>query len=113
MLGPLASLNDPWQAAVLRLVQLAVEGAKAAGDRAVGVYGESATDRALAVVLTGLSVNTPSTTARSLAAVGTVLKSVTLAEAQEIAALALNAATAVEGRAAVRARLPILDDLGL
>lgn len=113
MLGPLASLNDPWQPAVLRLVQLTVEGAKAAGDKAVGVCGESAADPALAVVLTGLGVNTLSMTARSLAAVGTVLKSVTLAEAQEIAALALNAATAVEGRAAVRARLPILDDLGL
>lgn len=113
MLGPLASLNDPWQPAVLRLVQLTVEGAKAAGDKAVGVCGESAADPALAVVLTGLGVNTLSMTARSLATVGTVLKSVTLAEAQEIAALALNAATAVEGRAAVRARLPILDDLGL
>jgi len=113
MLGPLASLNDPWQPAVLRLVQLTVEGAKAARDKAVGVCGESAADPALAVVLTGLGVNTLSMTARSLAAVGTVLKSVTLAEAQEIAALALNAATAVEGRAAVRARLPILDDLGL
>jgi len=113
MLGPLAGLNDPWQPAVLRLVQLTVEGAKAAGDKAVGVCGESAADPALAVVLTGLGVNTLSMTARSLAAVGTVLKSVTLAEAQELAALALNAATAPEGRAAVRARLPILDDLGL
>ncbi|BAS12684.1 phosphoenolpyruvate-protein phosphotransferase [Arthrobacter sp. Hiyo8] len=35
MLGPLAGLNDPWQPAVLRLVQLTVEGAKTAGDKAV------------------------------------------------------------------------------
>jgi len=113
MLGPLAGLNDPWQPAVLRLVQLTVEGAKAAGDKAVGVCGESAADPALAVVLAGLGVNTLSMTARSLAAVGTVLKTVTLAEAQELAALAVGAATAAEGREAVRARLPILADLGL
>ncbi|MFJ3957247.1 phosphoenolpyruvate--protein phosphotransferase [Arthrobacter sp. NPDC090010] len=113
MLGPLAGLNDPWQPAVLRLVQLTVEGAKTAGDKAVGVCGESAADPALAVVLTGLGVNTLSMTARSLAAVGTVLKSVTLAEAQELASLAVKAPTAAEGRDAVRRRLPILADLGL
>ena len=54
MLGPLAGLNDPWQPAVLRLVQLTVHGAKSAGDKAVGVCGESAADPALAVVLAGL-----------------------------------------------------------
>ncbi|MDP5226801.1 MULTISPECIES: phosphoenolpyruvate--protein phosphotransferase [Arthrobacter] len=113
MLGPLAGLNDPWQPAVLRLVQLTVEGAKAAGDKAVGVCGESAADPALAVVLTGLGVNTLSMTARSLAAVGTVLKSVSLPEAQELAALAVNAPTAAEGREAVRSRLPMLAELGL
>lgn len=113
MLGPLAGLNDPWQPAVLRLVQLTVEGAKTAGDKAVGVCGESAADPALAVVLTGLGVNTLSMTARSLAAVGAVLKTVTLAEAQEVAALAVGAATAAEGRDSVRARLPILAELGL
>ncbi|WP_332603089.1 phosphoenolpyruvate--protein phosphotransferase [Arthrobacter sp. S2(2024)] len=113
MLGPLAGLNDPWQPAVLRLVQLTVEGAKTAGDKAVGVCGESAADPALAVVLTGLGVNTLSMTSRSLAAVGAVLKTVTLAEAQEVAALAVGAATAAEGRDSVRARLPILAELGL
>ena len=34
MLGPLAELNDPWQPAVLRLVQLTVDGARAAGNKA-------------------------------------------------------------------------------
>jgi phosphotransferase system enzyme I (PtsI) len=52
-------------------------------------------------------------TARSLAAVGSVLRSVTLTEAQELPALALNAPTAAEGRDAVRDRLPILAGLGL
>ncbi|BAS12683.1 phosphoenolpyruvate-Protein phosphotransferase [Arthrobacter sp. Hiyo8] len=58
-------------------------------------------------------MNTLSMTSHSLAAVGAVLKTVTLAEAQEVAALAVGAATAAEGRDSVRARLPILAELGL
>jgi phosphotransferase system enzyme I (PtsI) len=52
-------------------------------------------------------------TARSLAAVAAVLKTVTLAEAQELAKLALSAPSATEARAWVRAKLPVLEDLGL
>ncbi|MFJ4268625.1 phosphoenolpyruvate--protein phosphotransferase [Paenarthrobacter nicotinovorans] len=113
MLGPLAGLNDPWQPALLRLVQLTIGGAKAAGDKAVGVCGESAGDPALAVVLAGLGVNSLSMTARSLGAVGKMLNSVTLMQAKELASLAVNAASAAEGRGAVRARLPMLAELGL
>ena len=91
-LGPLAALNTPWQPAVLRLVGLTVEGSAAEGhNKPVGVCGEAAADPALAVVLTGLGVTTLSMTARSLAAVAAVLKTVTLAEAQELAKLALSA----------------------
>jgi phosphotransferase system enzyme I (PtsI) len=73
-LGPLANLNTPWQPAVLRLVGLTVEGSRAEGNnKPVGVCGEAAADPALAVVLTGLGVNTLSMTARSLAAVAAVL----------------------------------------
>ena len=113
-LGPLAGLNTPWQPAVLRLVRLTVEGSAAEGhNKPVGVCGEAAADPALAVVLTGLGVTTLSMTARSIAAVAAVLKTVTLAEAQELAKLALSAPSATEARAWVRAKLPILDDLGL
>lgn len=113
-LGPLAALNTPWQPAVLRLVGLTVEGSAAEGhDKPVGVCGEAAADPALAVVLTGLGVTTLSMTARSIAAVAAVLKTVTLAEAQELAKLALSAPSATEARAWVRANLPILEDLGL
>jgi phosphotransferase system enzyme I (PtsI) len=121
-LGPLAALNNPWQPAVLKLVQLTVAGSEAeAANRAaadaivkpVGVCGEAAADPALAVVLVGLGVSTLSMTARSLAAVGTVLASVTLAEAQAAARLALAAPTATLARERVRAQLPILDTLGL
>jgi phosphotransferase system enzyme I (PtsI) len=113
-LGPLAALNTPWQPAVLRLVGLTVEGAAAEGHgKSVGVCGEAAADPALAVVLTGLGVTTLSMTARSIAAVAAVLKTVTLAEAQELAKLALSARSATEARAWVRAKLPVLEELGL
>jgi phosphotransferase system enzyme I (PtsI) len=113
-LGPLANLNTPWQPAVLRLVALTVEGSRAEGhNKPVGVCGEAAADPALAVVLTGLGVSTLSMTARSLAAVAAVLKTVTLAEAQQLAKLALSAPSATEARAWVREKLPVLDELGL
>lgn len=113
-LGPLANLNTPWQPAVLRLVGLTVEGSRAEGhNKPVGVCGEAAADPALAVVLTGLGVNTLSMTARSLAAVAAVLKTVTLAESQQLAKLALSAPNATEARAWVREKLPILEELGL
>ncbi|UUL76904.1 phosphoenolpyruvate--protein phosphotransferase [Pseudarthrobacter sp. Fe7] len=113
-LGPLANLNTPWQPAVLRLVGLTVEGSRAEGhNKPVGVCGEAAADPALAVVLTGLGVSTLSMTARSLAAVAAVLKTVTLPEAQELAKLALSAPSATEARAWVREKLPVLEELGL
>jgi phosphotransferase system enzyme I (PtsI) len=113
-LGPLAALNTPWQPAVLRLVGLTVEGSRAEGhNKPVGVCGEAAADPALAVVLTGLGVTTLSMTARSLAAVAAVLKTVTLAEAQDLAKLALSAPSATEARAWVREKLPVLNELGL
>ena len=68
---------------------------------------------ALAAVLVGLGVASLSMTARALPDVDAVLKSVTLAECQELARIALDAATAEDARAAVRAKLPILEELGL
>lgn len=113
-LGPLAGLNTPWQPAVLRLVGLTVEGSAAEGhSKPVGVCGEAAADPALAVVLTGLGVTTLSMTARSIAAVAAVLKTVSLAEAQELAKLALSAPSAADARSWVRAKLPVLEELGL
>ena len=123
-LGALATLNDPWQPAVLQLIARTVEGAAratAAGGpedapgtpKQVGVCGEAAADPALAVVLTGLGVNTLSMTPRALAAVGAALASVTIDQARELAAVALAAGTAAEARSAVRSRLPILEQLGI
>ncbi|MCC3266254.1 phosphoenolpyruvate--protein phosphotransferase [Arthrobacter gengyunqii] len=123
-LGTLATLNDPWQPAVLQLIRRTVEGARAAEAAAepgqgapvtknVGVCGEAAADPALAVVLTGLGVNTLSMTPRALSSVGAVLATVSLPEAQDLASLALSAHTAAEARSTVRSRLPVLEELGL
>ena len=91
----------------------ALAGAADSVPRSVGVCGEAAADPALAVVLTGIGVNTLSMTPRALATVGAVLASVTLAEAQELAGIALVARTAAEARTQVRSRLPVLEQLGL
>jgi phosphotransferase system enzyme I (PtsI) len=117
-LGPLATLNDPWQPAVLQLVKLTADGAaQVSGEsgtaKPVGVCGEAAADPALAVVLVGLGVATLSMSARALAAVATVLATVTVAQAQQLAATALAAPNAAAARSAVRAQLPILNELGL
>jgi len=117
-LGPLAALNNPWQPAVLQLIRLTVAGAQAEGHntgqiKPVGVCGEAAADPALAVVLVGLGVSTLSMTARSLSAVDAVLSRVTVDESRELAGLALAASSATEARAAVRAKLPMLEALGL
>nr|WP_256449193.1 putative PEP-binding protein [Paeniglutamicibacter quisquiliarum] len=113
-LGPLAALNNPWQPAVLRLIDLTVAGSRAEGNnKPVGVCGEAAADPALAVVLVGLGVSTLSMSARSLASVAAVLKTVTLERAGELAQLALAAPSAEAARATVREHLPTLSDLGL
>ncbi|MCQ9162615.1 putative PEP-binding protein [Arthrobacter sp. STN4] len=118
-LGPLAALNDPWQPAVLALVQATVDGAAAQASAAgtapkpVGVCGESAADPALAVVLAGLGVSSLSMTARALPAVSAVLRSVTAAQARELAGRAVAASSAAEARELVRAGLPVLAELGL
>ena len=123
MLGSLAKLNDPWQPAVLALVGATASGARLAGgdpeafgdgaNKPVGVCGEAAGDPALAVVLVGLGVNSLSMTPRSLPAVAKVLSTVSLDQARELARLAVSAPTAAEGKRAVRAKLPIIDELGL
>lgn len=117
-LGPLATLNDPWQPAVLRLIKLTVDGASQAQAvtgtvKPVGVCGEAAADPALAVVLVGLGVSTLSMSARALAPVAAVLATIDFLEAQRLAAIALRSTSAAGARQSVREQLPILDTLGL
>jgi phosphoenolpyruvate-protein phosphotransferase (PTS system enzyme I) len=116
-LAPLSALNDPWQPAVLRLVdRVARAGAalrESPGEKGVGVCGEAAADPALAVVLVGLGVTSLSMTARALPVVAAVLASVDAATARDLAGRALAARSAAAARDVVRAGLPVLADLGL
>ena len=102
MLGTVASYQDPWHPAVLRLVKLLGDAGAAAG-RAVGICGEAAADPQLAVVLVGLGATTLSMTPAALADVRAELAGVTLQQARAKAAAALAAESAAGARAAAAA----------
>ncbi|SDS69221.1 phosphoenolpyruvate--protein phosphotransferase [Paraoerskovia marina] len=112
LLGSLAELNDPWQPAVLRLVEATCRGG-AQQNRPVGVCGEAASNPVLAAVLVGLGVSSLSMTARSLPDVAALLAAVTHDECRTLAQVALTAPSARSARDAVRERLPVLAELGL
>jgi phosphotransferase system enzyme I (PtsI) len=97
MLGSVASFQDPWHPAVLRLIKQLGDAGAAAG-KPVGVCGEAAADPNLAIVLVGLGVTTLSMTPAALADVRASLLTVTLDEAKARAARALNGRTAAEAR---------------
>lgn len=99
MLGSVASYQDPWHPAVLRLVKLLGDAGAAAG-KGVGVCGEAAADPQLAVVLVGLGATTLSMTPSALAEVRAELATVTLGEARARAAAALGASDAASARRA-------------
>jgi phosphotransferase system enzyme I (PtsI) len=98
----LAGLLDPWQPALLRLIQM-VGAAGAAQDTPVGVCGEAAGDPLLAPVLVGLGVTSLSMASGSVADVRAALAVRTLEECRALAALALASADAMGARAAVAA----------
>ncbi|ROQ36698.1 phosphoenolpyruvate--protein phosphotransferase [Frondihabitans sp. PhB188] len=99
MLGTVASYQDPWHPAVLRLVaQLGTAGA--AAHKGVGICGEAASDPLLAVVLVGLGATTLSMTPAALADVRAELLNHTLDEAKAMAQAALRAPSAAAARAA-------------
>ena len=97
MLGTVASYQDPWHPAVLRLIKQLGDAGAVAG-KPVGVCGEAAADPNLAIVLVGLGVTTLSMTPAALADVRASLLTVTLDEAKARAAKALNGRTASESR---------------
>jgi phosphoenolpyruvate-protein phosphotransferase (PTS system enzyme I) len=99
--GPLAGFNDPWQPAVLRLLDQLGRAAAVTGTP-VGVCGEAAADPALAVVLVGLGVTSLSAAASALPAVAARVASVDLATAQRAARAAVGSRDAATARAAVR-----------
>lgn len=100
----LASLNDPWQPALLRLVDMVTRAAAASG-KSVGVCGEAAADQLLAPVLTGLGISSLSMAPRALAEVGRSLGVVTLEVCRRAARAACEADSPAAAREAARAVL--------
>ncbi len=99
LLGDLAGLNDPWQPAVLRLIQMTALAA-AAASKPVGVCGEAAADPDLAAVLVGLGATSLSMSAGAIRLVAARLSSVTLEQCQRAAGAAAGARSAQEARLA-------------
>src|SRR5690606_34310877 len=77
--GAVSRLQDPWQPALLDLVALSAEAARAEG-KSCGVCGEAASDPLLACVLTGLGVTSLSMGAASIPYVRATLAKYTLAQ---------------------------------
>ena len=100
LLGSVASFQDPWHPAVLKLVG-EVGKAGALLGKPVGICGEAAADPLLAVVLVGLGATSLSMSPSALADVRAELAQYTLEQAKEFAEVALSANSAVEARLAV------------
>ena len=97
MAPQLASLTDPWQPGVLKLVAMtAAAGARA--DKPVGVCGEAAADPLLACVLVGTGVTSLSMAASAIAPVGTKLASVSRDQCRAAAAAVEGAVDADHAR---------------
>ena len=96
----LGALLNPWQPALVRMLQVIASESEKAGISS-GVCGESASDPAFAVVLAGLGFKSVSASRSQVGAVRSALSAVTLEQAQQVAAIALAATTADQCKAAV------------
>lgn len=112
LMGSLAQFNDPWQPAVLQLIEASCSGGRA-NNRPIGVCGEAAANPALAVVLIGLGVTTLSMSPRAIADVAAAIGAVEYKKCVEVAQIALSAPSARDARRSARAALPELAALGL
>lgn len=102
LLGSVASFQDPWHPAVLRLIKATADGGKANG-KPVGICGEAAADPLLAVALVGMGATTLSMAPTALADVRASLLQYDRADAERIATAALAADDAASARAAAQA----------
>ncbi|GAA5095485.1 phosphoenolpyruvate--protein phosphotransferase [Microbacterium yannicii] len=101
LLGSVASLQDPWHPAVLRLIREVGDAGRAHG-KPVGICGEAAADPLLAVVLVGLGATSLSMAPTALADVRATLLKHTAGQARDIAAAALAASDAASARIAAQ-----------
>jgi phosphotransferase system enzyme I (PtsI) len=102
LLGSVASFQDPWHPAVLRLVRQ-VGDAGARLDKPVGICGEAAADPLLAVVLVGLGATSLSMAPAALADVRRSIAGHSLEDTRRIAEAALSADDAAGAREAAQA----------
>lgn len=102
LLGSVASFQDPWHPAVLRLIREVGDAGRMHG-KPVGICGEAAADPLLAVVLVGLGATSLSMAPTALADVRASLLEHTIDDARVIAEAALAANSAATARDAARA----------
>ncbi len=102
LLGSVASLQSPWNPAVLRLIAEVGAAGRALG-KPVGICGEAAADPLLAVVLVGLGATSLSMSPAAIADVRAALLRFDSAQAAALAETALAASGAAEAHAAARA----------
>lgn len=91
----IAYLYEPTHPAILKLIKQVIENAHRFS-RWVGSCGEMSGDPAIAILLLGLGIDEISTSPAALPKVKKAIRSVTLAEAQDIAARALEFSTGQE-----------------
>ena len=98
----LTPLNDPWQPALLRMIEMVTTAADPSG-KPVGLCGEAAADPLLALVLAGLSISSLSMAPGALAEVGRSLAAVTLEVCRRAARAACDSESPAAAREAVHA----------
>jgi phosphotransferase system enzyme I (PtsI) len=96
----LGALLNPWQPALVRMLQVIASESEKAGI-SPEFCGEAASDPAFAVVLAGLGFKSVSASRSQVGAVRSALSAVTLEQAQQVAKVALSATTADQCKAAV------------
>lgn len=105
----LASYTDPWQPAVLRLIEATARAGQEA-NKPVGICGEAAADPLLACVFAGMGISYLSMAAPAIASVGVTLEAVTMSQCQAAAERVLSEATdAAHARELAAQVLPVND----
>jgi phosphotransferase system enzyme I (PtsI) len=104
MAPSLSRLTDPWQPALLALIERVAQAGLEAG-KPVGVCGEAAADPQLGCVLAGLGVSSLSAAATAAPLVGATLAGVTREACETAARAALDAKGPIEAREAAAAHL--------
>ncbi len=102
----LAEYTDPWQPAVLALINRTAQAGVRLG-KPVGICGEAAADPLLAAAMTGMGVTSLSMATNAIPAVGAQLSQVTRAQCEAAAAAIVGSRDAGDARARARKTLGV------